>query len=152
MDVFFFLSLFVSCCHSLCLCVSIWHHICLSIYIPPLIVSVSAVLSSQRALHLSVRVIEPCVLSLSAKRLADHLHFYAEGCKDSVAVVRDIDWDLSKPPPLGSYYCLTPCLVAALIMSGWTKMLHTVQSNSPKFYISVYCIFIRLLHLFSIIF
>lgn len=124
MSFFFFWSLFVSCCHSLCLSVSLWHRICLSIYIPPLFVSLSAALSSQRALHLSVRVIEPCVLSLSAKRLADRLHFHAEGCEDSVAVVRVIDWDPSKPPPLGSYYCLSSCLVAAPILSGWTKVTY----------------------------
>lgn len=133
---------------SLCLSVSLWHRICLSIYIPPLFVSLSAALSSQRALHLSARVIEPCVLSLSAKRLADRLHFHAEGCEDSVAVVRVIDWDPSKPPPLGSYYCLSSCLVAALILSAWTKMWHTVQSNTPEFSTSVYCIFICLLHFF----
>lgn len=133
----FFGRLFVSCCHSLCLSVSLWHRICVSIYIPHLFVSLSAVLSSQHAFHhLSVCVIEPCVLSLSAKLLADRLHFHAEGCEDSMAVVRVIDLDPSKTPPLGSYYCLSSCLVPTLILSGWTKMQHTVQSNTPKFYIS----------------
>lgn len=47
--------------------------------------------------HLSGRVIEPCVPSLSAKRLADCLHFHAEGCEAGVAVVRAIDWDPSEP-------------------------------------------------------
>lgn len=68
----------------------------------PVIVSLSAVLSSQRLLHLSARVIETCVPSLSAKRLADCLHFHAEGCDASVAALIVIDWDPSKPsPPFG---------------------------------------------------
>lgn len=74
--------------------VSVFPSISLSLV---LFVSLAAALPSQRPLHLSGRVIEPCVPSLSAKRLADCLHFHAEGCEASVAVVRAIDWDLSKP-------------------------------------------------------
>lgn len=74
----------------------------------PVIVSLSAVLSSQRLLHLSARVIETCVPSLSAKRLADCLHFHAEGCDASVAALIVIDWDPSKPSPL--WEASTACL------------------------------------------
>lgn len=74
----------------------------------PVIVSLSAVLSSQRLLHLSARVIETCVPSLSAKRLADCLHFLAEGCDASVAALIVIDWDPSKPSPL--WEASTACL------------------------------------------
>lgn len=68
---------------------------------PPFHLSHSALcaaLSARRSLHLLGCVIEPCVPSLSAKRLADCLHFQAEGCEASVAAVRAIDWDPSKPP------------------------------------------------------
>lgn len=129
---FLFRSLFVSRRHSLLsFCLSMTPYLSFHLYSFPPFVSLSAALSSQRALHLSVRVIEPCVLSLSAKRLADRLHFHAEGCEDSVAVVRVIDWDPSKPPPLGSYYCLSSCLVAALILSAWTRS-DTLFSQIPQ--------------------
>lgn len=69
-----------------------------SIFLPSLSLR-SALLCAR--LHLSARVIEPCALSLSAKRLADRLHFHAEGREDSVAAVRVIDWDPSQPSPSG---------------------------------------------------
>ncbi len=100
---------------SPCLFVSLWHRICLSIYLPLpfLFVSLSAALSSQRLLHLSGCVIEPCVPSLSAKRLADCLHFHVEGCEASMAVVWTIDWDPSKPSLWGS---------CCRLSSGWRPL------------------------------
>ena len=79
---------------------------------PPLCLALSP-----SSLHLSGRVIEPCVPSLSAKRLADCLHFHAEGCKAGVAVVRAIDWDPSKPLPVGKLPPPPPLLVGAAILS-----------------------------------
>lgn len=92
----------------------------------PVIVSLSAVLSSQRLLHLSARVIETCVPSLSAKRLADCLHFHAEGCDASVAALIVIDWDPSKPSPLWevSTACLpSPGPLRSFCSRKWQRVL-----------------------------
>lgn len=147
--VFLFLFLFVS---PVTVSVSLSLYDTVSVFPSIFLPSLSLQRSPLSALHLSARVIEPCALSLSAKRLADRLHFHAEGCEDSVAVVRVIDWDPSQLPPLGSYYCLSSCLVAWLILSAWTKKWLTVQSNTPTFYISVSRIFKFLTFFFSIIF
>lgn len=116
---------------SFCLSMAPYLSFHLSPLLPLLFVSLSAVLSSQHSLHLSGRVIEPCVPSLSAKRLADCLHFHAEGCEASVAVVRDIDWDLSKALPVGM---LPAFLVGGHLESLWllkmaTYMPHHVCSH-----------------------
>lgn len=75
------------------------------------------------------RVIETCVPSLSAKRLADCLHFHAEGCDASVAALIVIDWDPSKPsPPFGES---RPAVFPVLVRYGpcfcfwkWQRVLH----------------------------
>lgn len=105
----------------------------------PVIVSLSAVLSSQRLLHLSARVIETCVPSLSAKRLADCLHFHAEGCDASVAALIVIDWDPSKPsPPLGSLDRLSSRSWSAMVLSvlcSW-KWQHVLHASSTVAFVS----------------
>lgn len=75
------------------------------------------------------RVIETCAPSLSAKRLADCLHFHAEGCDcggGSVAAPIAIDWDPSHPPPppptlLGSLFPLASesAVILSVLMFFW---------------------------------